>query len=411
MIFSKASAIRFSQLGLLIFWLLLSILAVPAAALTDEQRNLFQAHIYPFDEARTECRTGGANTTVGPGFNLGTDPAERRVNLIRALMQAFDLSAGQAAGPVGNFMRESGGTDLPPDVNEGGHRGPPAFSGGYGWAQWTGSRQVSFIDFAVSNGFMESEHVNANDGANFAWLAQELNTSYQPTITALKALPPNDPRAAARSFEETFERARVPALEEREANAAQAFSEYNSQNGGGPTTGAASGGDSTSCGGGGGIVGDVAFPLGPTKSVVNNPGIFTNNTTSTGGHNYTAYDILADPGTDVRAFTSGKVSSLSRDRCGGRLIGIYNAQDDVVVTYMHNSYSNHVAIDQTVHPADHVAQVGDAALGCNTAHLHIDAIQGDVRAACSRLSCPDSVRDLFIDIGPDLYNTYQALPD
>lgn len=395
-------------------------LSPSAIAMSAKQRQIFYGKILVFDEDEGNCGAGGgagANIDVDQGFSLGTDPVERRVNLMKALIRDYGLTPEQAAGIIGNFMAESGGHHLPPDINEGGVQGPPAFSGGYGWAQWTGGRQRGFIDFAVANGYMASASVNATDAANYAWLKEELNTGYQSTITELKNQ--STPEDAAKSFEETFERARVPSLHIRQPNARQAYEEYMASEGGGSGGGGSDiGGGSSSGGGGcaggggsGGIVGDVAFPLGPTKSVVLNPNMFADGTADQGGHPYIAFDILADPGTQVRAFAAGTVNTLSRDVCGGRLIGIYNAEEDFIVSYLHNSYENHLAEGATVQPADSVSLVGTAAQGCGTPHLHIDAMRGDQRAACSRSSCPDSVKALFIDIGPQLFDTFQALPD
>lgn len=400
---------------LIVAGVMLQVSLAPAAeAISAKQRKLFYGKIYAFDEdISCPSQSGGAaNINVDQGFSLGTDPAERRVNLIRALMQDFNLTPQQAAGPVGNFMLESGGPDLPPDVNEGGTPGPPAFSGGYGWAQWTGSRQRNFIDFAIAGGYMPNEGAHATDAANYAWFKHELTTSYTSTIPELQRQ--QSPEDAAVSFEDTFENAGVQALPQRSANARQAYDEYvaaggdqgDSPGGGGDTTSSGGCGRST-----GGIVGDVAFPLGPTRSVVNNPSMFANGTASTGHHDYTAFDILAHPGTQVRAFADGKVSALSRDVCGGRLISIFNQQEDFVVSYLHNRYEDHVAEDTTVTHGDHIALVGDPNLGCSAPHLHIDAMQGDQRAACSTGDCPRNVRDLFIDIGPQLFETFQELPE
>ena len=389
--------------------LLLINSGAPVMGLSAAQKKVFYGKIlaYDVDDESGNCGASGANIDVDQGFSLGTGDAERRVNLMRALIQDYGLTPEQAAGPVGNFMHESGGFNLPPDVNEGGTPGPPAFSGGYGWAQWTGGRQTAWIDgFAVPNGYMASRNEHATDAANYAWLKEELGASYTSTIPELKNQ--NSPEDAAVSFEDTFENAGVPALTERKANARQAFNEYNESEGGG------TGGDSPGgggCGGSGGIVGDVAFPLGPTKSVVLNPGMFADGTADQGGHPYIAFDILANPGTQVRAFASGTVNTLSRDICGGRLIGVYNAEEDFIVSYLHNSYSNHRGEGTTLQPADDLALVGEAELGCGTPHLHIDAMHGDSRDSCSRDSCSDEVRSLFIDIGPQLFETYQALPD
>ncbi|HMH69781.1 MAG TPA: phage tail tip lysozyme [Candidatus Saccharimonadales bacterium] len=375
-----------------------------------------------WDERARKCVTtpgsgGPANLNVDKGFSLGTDPKERRSNLITALMKDYPpMTAAQASGVVGNFMHESGGTDLPPDVNEGGRKGPPGFSGGYGWAQWTGGRQKGFIDFAIKNGFMASASEHANDGANYAWLKFEFANAEKTTIPALLASPPNDPEAAAVAFEAAFERAGVPALTQRKAGAKQAFDEYNAgvgttSPGGGNTTG---GGCTTASGGGASIVGDKAFPLKTTKAVMDskNAGMFKNGTASKGGHPYTAYDILADTGTEVMAFLSGTVTQITEDRCPGRMISIYNKESNLTISYLHMNMdpNTHVGDGDTVAVGQKVGIVGPAAAGCGIAHLHIDAAKGEKRPGCSRLSCPAANAEQFVDIGPDLSKTYDVLP-
>lgn len=390
--------------------ILLCVCSSPTAfAMSAAQRKLFEGKIFAFNEATSCAVIGEANITVSTEFHLGTDPVERRVNLMQALMNDFELTAAQAAGPVGNFMAESGGHFLPPDVNEGGAPGPPAFSGGYGWAQWTAGRQRTFIDYAIQNGYMASEAEHATDAANYAYFKHELTTipTYQVTVPALKEISGDSvasARAAAVSFEDTFENAGVKRLDVRQNNAEQAFNEYQTSGGGSGAPGGEGCGE-------GGVVGDNAFPLGPTKSVVKNPGMFANGTADQGGHPYTAYDILADPGTQVRAFASGTVSQISNDRCGGTLISIFNEASNASITYMHLSADGHVSEGDVIELEDDIAVVGSAADGCDTPHLHIDAIQGTARYACSRNGCAPSVRSLFIDIGPQLFNTFQALPD
>jgi|GEM_PF-918318 len=373
-----------------------------------------------WDPDAKDCAVGGggtggpANIDVDVNFSLGDDPGQRPVNLVRALMKDFGLSGEQASGIVGNFMHESGGKHVPPDVNEGGNPGPPRFSGGYGWAQWTGPRQRTFISFAVDNGFMASPSVNATDAANYAYLKHELTTGYTSTIEQIRTK--NTPRDAAVSFEATFEKAGVPALGPRIAGAEEVFAALNGGSvdvGGG---GGAAGGAAPNCSGGGGqgIVGDKAFPLTTTKADMEsqNRGMFANGNTSKGGHPYTAFDILAKPGTEVVAFIGGTVTTITQDRCPGRMISIYNQEADLTVSYLHNDMNpgTHVAKGDTVQPGQHVAVVGPAGAGCGTPHLHIDAAQGNSRPGCSRLNCPASNASKFVDIGPDLFTTFEALP-
>jgi hypothetical protein len=201
---------------------------------------------------------GSADLTVGVSFFLGTDPVERRVNLMKTLMTDFGLSPEQAAGIVGNFMWESGGPDLPPDVNETApKKGPPNFSGGYGWAQWTGPRQVAMIKMATQNGYMANEDVSATDAANYAYLKDELSKGYAKTIDALKAT--ISPESAALAFEDSFEHA-LPAtanLPTRQGNARQAFNEYN-KGGTSGVTPPSTGGQAGACAGGAGAGGSAA---------------------------------------------------------------------------------------------------------------------------------------------------------
>jgi hypothetical protein len=109
----------------------------------EEQEKIFEsgAKYFDFKEFDPCGAASGASViggTVDKGFSLGSTDRERRVNLGKALMNDYGLTTAQAAGIVGNFMQESGGANLPPNINEGGTAGPPRFSGGYGWAQWTG---------------------------------------------------------------------------------------------------------------------------------------------------------------------------------------------------------------------------------------------------------------------------------
>ena len=162
----------------------------------------------------------------------------------------------------------------------------------------------------------------------------------------------------------------------------------------------------------GGIGADgTAFPLIGTKAVVKNPQMFRNNTTDRGGHPYIAYDILADPGTPIAAYMEGEGNSVSQDRCPGRMITVYNKAQNVTVSYMHMAFTDHVAKGAVVTAGQRLGVVGPAAAGCGTPHLHIDMVKGTFRVGCSRLNCPASNQALFVDIGPQLFTNFQALPN
>lgn len=374
-------------------------------------KDYVERGVTQFDELATgeKCGDTGSSTSGG-AINLGSTPTERRVNLIKVFMSTYGLTAAQAAGIVGNFAHEAGnygGNDagaVRPDVNQGTSTGaPPAPGGlGYGWAQWSGGRKTNFVNFLEDHPEW-TDAGKATDTANFNFLKGELTDSYQSTIAALKRT--SSPREAAISFEETFERAGVPAIAERVRWAETAHQEY--LDGGGNA-----GGLLSSCGGGVGTgtsanFGAIAFPLSGTKKVVLNPGMFHDGDADLGGHPYIAYDILAKPGTEVVAFASGRVTYVSKDKCPGNFVTIWNEQAKLGVSYMH--LGSHISEGTRVEAGDHVGVVGPASAGCGIAHLHIDVATDRIRQACARESC--SIQDHFRSIGRDLYNTYQALPD
>jgi hypothetical protein len=159
------------------------------------------------------------------------------------------------------------------------------------------------------------------------------------------------------------------------------------------------------------IVDGFACPLKPDD--ISNTNVFTNGTTSTVGHPYIAFDFVTAPGAEVRSVSSGVVvsSDSARDRCGGRIVTVFDASarngEGITYSYLHLSKSARFASKDTqVQPGDLLGYVGTAAEGCNTPHLHIDAVIGNRRPGCSRIN-PCSMDDLrkFLDIGPLLYNS------
>lgn len=183
----------------------------------DARGDLYSSNNIPgfFDPCGSTCDTSTLGVVTGVqvdgSFTLGTDASMRPVVLAKQLMSDYGLTENQASGIVGNFMVESG-PSLPPNINEGGSLGPPKFSGGYGWAQWTAGRQTEFIEYAISKDYIASGQ-DANDAANYAFLTYELSGGYKSTITKIKETNTTD--AATISFESTFEKAGVPALGKR----------------------------------------------------------------------------------------------------------------------------------------------------------------------------------------------------
>jgi murein DD-endopeptidase MepM/ murein hydrolase activator NlpD len=137
--------------------------------------------------------------------------------IANSLINRLNLTPAQAAGVVGNFMRESG-ANINPMINEGGAVGLPAGRGGYGIAQWTGSRQSDLVRFA---GSIEK----AGDlGVQIDFLIKELRTSEAGALRSLRAA--GTPEEAAKVFEQGFERAGIKALAERQQNARQFFNSF-----------------------------------------------------------------------------------------------------------------------------------------------------------------------------------------
>lgn len=113
--------------------------------------------------------------------------------VVDALLRDFGLALHQAGGLVGNLGMESEG------FTAFHQRGQPTGKGGYGWAQWTADRRVSFFDWCARNSLAP-----ASDEANYGYLCWELKTTHQSTIAALRKC--NTLEKAVFSVGQTFER-------------------------------------------------------------------------------------------------------------------------------------------------------------------------------------------------------------
>jgi TP901 family phage tail tape measure protein len=146
----------------------------------------------------------------------GTEPKSGSLaaQVAGALKSALDLTNAQSAGIVGNLMRESG---LNPRVNEGGVVGLPRGVGGYGLAQWTGTRQSDLIRFAGSRaqaGDMETQ---------LRFLVSEMRGPEVRSLDQLKTA--QTPEQAAYLFDKHYERSGIKAMGERQSNARKVFGE------------------------------------------------------------------------------------------------------------------------------------------------------------------------------------------
>jgi hypothetical protein len=115
--------------------------------------------------------------------------------VVRRLMSDCGLTIEQAAGIVGNIGFESGKFQSLHEI------GQPEGSGGYGWAQWTASRRVSFLDWCKAHNLDWR-----SDEANYGYLLAELNTTQAKSLAQVKKT--STVEAAVFTFGYWFERPR-----------------------------------------------------------------------------------------------------------------------------------------------------------------------------------------------------------
>lgn len=134
--------------------------------------------------------------------------------VVADLCHDFGLTPTQAAGIVGNLGAESGLRAV--------QEGKPTVAGsrgGFGWAQWTGPRRVAFEAWCRAQGFALDSYA-----ANYGYLKHELAGEYAHTITQLRKT--TTVKAAAETFEATYERAGIKRMEARISLANRALSLY-----------------------------------------------------------------------------------------------------------------------------------------------------------------------------------------
>jgi len=157
----------------------------------------------------------GATVGGGGGGGEAKKQAESMgAQIAKSLQKALDLTPAQSAGVVGNLMRESG---LNPRVNEGGGVGAPRGVGGYGLAQWTGSRQQDLVRFAggaAGAGNLQTQ---------LRFMVSELMGTESRALASLRKT--TSPEEAAVVFDRDYERSGVKALPERKANARRVYGE------------------------------------------------------------------------------------------------------------------------------------------------------------------------------------------
>lgn len=163
--------------------------------------------------ARAQAAAAGLDggTAASAAKQAGSSMAAQ---IAKALQDALSLTPAQAAGVVGNLMRESG---LNPGINEGGAVGLPRGVGGYGLAQWTGSRQSDLVRFAGGGA------AAGNMQTQLRFMISELLGPESKALASLRRA--KSPEEAAVVFDRDYERSGIKALGERKANARKVFGE------------------------------------------------------------------------------------------------------------------------------------------------------------------------------------------
>lgn len=122
------------------------------------------------------------------------------------LMDGFEWLDFQAAGCLGNLAHECNGFT---QLREIAYLHGPANRGGYGWAQWTGPRRVSFLEYCDTHKL--DWH---SKEANLGYLLDELRSKqYARTVAAVAKA--KDINAATIAFERGYEAAGVVAMGSR----------------------------------------------------------------------------------------------------------------------------------------------------------------------------------------------------
>lgn len=200
----KRSRIREVVRGCLTIFILLALTfqlnPVNVAAISDAQRNALNSGVLYFNtEDSAVC---GSTTTI----LTGNDNAQKAFN--------YFIQKGvtdyQSAGIVGNLMQES-------------HVNPNAVQSndvGHGIAQWSEpGRWDGVVNLAASKG------VDPTDlGVQLDFMWQELSGTYASALSALKAT--TDVTDATQSFEQTYEAAGTPVMQNRISYAQQVLSTY-----------------------------------------------------------------------------------------------------------------------------------------------------------------------------------------
>ena len=135
---------------------------------------------------------GGSGVGNLPNGDNPTPGTATAGSVVSRLMKDYGFTRDQAVGAAGVMGYESG------DFRVMQERGQSPGRGGWGWAQWTGPRRTSFMNWA-------NEHKldPASDAANYGFLQHELATNYASVVPIMRQQKSVDD--AAYAWERHFE--------------------------------------------------------------------------------------------------------------------------------------------------------------------------------------------------------------
>jgi hypothetical protein len=198
---------------------------------SDENSNVTGTEHYIKNDSNTPGAACGNQTSA----LTGSDNVEKIYNFLIGK----GLKDYMAAGILGNFKQESGGT-IDPLASDG---------VAIGIAQWQGSRRTALIKYAAEH------HRPLSDLAmQLDYLWEELNSSEQGALTALKAT--HDVTSATIAFEKNYERCGNCIESNRIKYAGEVLTQYGGGGAGGDVGAIGSGTPAAQCDTGGVTAGD-----------------------------------------------------------------------------------------------------------------------------------------------------------
>lgn len=340
-----------------------------ASALPECDLKSIELDSVHYDECKDDAAPVDCNATT---VLVGSANEEKVYNYLTKK----GLSPQQAAGVMGNLSVES---NFVPNNQQNGSTWP---TGGWGIAQWTGSRRDTLAKEVLKADLVYSNDDDANDPKqkltakeNDALLAFQLDFLFQESNE--RTMRDNPAKAewaglkdvttvkdAVIYWEYNFERAGVPALGQRLEDANAIFAKYGS---GGSESGASGG---VLCGEGGEVIDGWSLPV-DRKWYDQNPTWFTKP-----HHDYPSADIPVPEGTPVYSMTAGVVTKApitTEDKSYGQGVEI-RATDGSIFIYGHGIDGGAITgakVGDTVSPGQLIMH-SDTTGNSDGYHLHLE---------------------------------------